>query len=67
MPTLEALKDGYDVYFVEDASGGTSQSAHNMAFNDDPGGRVPITCSNTFSNCNAIGARKDSYTIRSPS
>ena len=28
---LSALEDGYDVYVVTDASGGTSQEAHDMA------------------------------------
>lgn len=31
MPTLEAMADGYEVYVVTDASGGTSKEAHEMA------------------------------------
>jgi nicotinamidase-related amidase len=27
-PALDALKDGYEVYFVVDASGGTTQDSH---------------------------------------
>jgi nicotinamidase-related amidase len=30
-PVLSALEDGYEVYFVTDASGGVSKEAHNMA------------------------------------
>jgi nicotinamidase-related amidase len=30
-PALSAIADGYEVYVVEDASGGVSESAHNMA------------------------------------
>lgn len=30
-PALEAMRDGYEVYFVTDASGGTSKEAHDMA------------------------------------
>ena len=30
-PTLSAIEDGYDVYFVTDASGGVSDEAHDMA------------------------------------
>src|SRR5271156_2339247 len=31
MPVLSALGDGYEVYFVSDASGGASREAHDMA------------------------------------
>jgi nicotinamidase-related amidase len=30
-PVLDALKDGYDVYMVADAVGGTSRPAHDSA------------------------------------
>lgn len=30
-PAIEAVRDGYDVYFVTDASGGTSPAAHDQA------------------------------------
>ncbi|SHE60854.1 Nicotinamidase-related amidase [Microbulbifer donghaiensis] len=30
-PVLSAIEDGYDVYFVTDASGGVSKEAHDMA------------------------------------
>lgn len=31
MPVLSAIEQGYDVYFVTDASGGVSKEAHDMA------------------------------------
>jgi nicotinamidase-related amidase len=31
MPVLSALEDGYEVYFITDASGGASREAHDMA------------------------------------
>ena len=31
MPVLSALADGYEVYFLTDASGGASREAHDMA------------------------------------
>jgi len=62
MPTLEALKDGYDVYFVEDASGGTSQSAHNMAVQRMiQAGAVPITWQQYLLELQRDWSRKDSY------
>ncbi|WP_199336799.1 isochorismatase family protein [Oscillatoria sp. FACHB-1407] len=30
-PAIQAIEAGYEVYFVVDASGGTSQVAHDMA------------------------------------
>jgi nicotinamidase-related amidase len=31
MPVLSAVADSYDVYFITDASGGSSREAHDMA------------------------------------
>src|SRR5258707_5205833 len=31
MPVIQSLSDGYDVFFVTDASGGVSPEAHDMA------------------------------------
>jgi len=43
-PALEAMADGYEVYFVEDASGGTSVGAHNFAIQRIvQAGAVPLT------------------------
>src|SRR6266850_955691 len=44
MPVLHALGDGYDVYFVTDASGGVSVEAHEMAVRRMiQAGAVPMT------------------------
>jgi len=44
MPVLSALADGYDVYFLTDASGGASREAHDMAVQRMiQAGAVPIT------------------------
>lgn len=44
MPALEALREGYDVYIVTDASGGTSKEAHDMAVQRMvQAGAIPVT------------------------
>ncbi|MGD1915506.1 MAG: hydrolase [Phycisphaerales bacterium] len=44
MPALEALADGYQVYLVTDASGGTSKEAHDMAVQRMvQAGAIPVT------------------------
>jgi len=44
MPVISALADGYDVYFVTDASGGKSLESHDMAvIRMAQAGAVPIT------------------------
>ena len=44
LPALSALEDGYEVYFIEDACGGVSDSAHDMAVaRMIQAGAVPIT------------------------
>jgi len=43
-PVLDALKDGYDVYMVVDAVGGTSKQAHNAALRRlEQAGAKPIS------------------------
>jgi len=43
-PTLDALKDGYDVYMVVDAVGGTSRQAHDAALRRlEQAGAKPIS------------------------
>lgn len=43
-PVLSAIDEGYEVYFVTDASGGVSDDAHNMAVQRMvQAGAVPIT------------------------
>ncbi|MFA0082990.1 hydrolase [Vibrio breoganii] len=44
MPVLSAIDQGYEVYFVTDASGGVSDDAHNMAVQRMVNaGAIPIT------------------------
>jgi nicotinamidase-related amidase len=44
MPALEAMADGYEVYIVTDACGGTSREAHEMAvMRMVQAGAVPVT------------------------
>ncbi len=44
MPVIQALGEGYEVYFVTDASGGVSREAHEMAVRRMvQAGAVPIT------------------------
>jgi len=44
MPTLEAISDGFEVYVVTDASGGTTKEAHDMAvMRMVQAGAVPVT------------------------
>ena len=44
MPALEALAEGYEVYVVSDASGGTSKEAHDMAIDRMvQAGAIPVT------------------------
>src|SRR5271170_3059176 len=44
MPVIQSLADGYDVFFVTDASGGVSREAHDMGvLRMVQAGAVPIT------------------------
>jgi nicotinamidase-related amidase len=61
-PVLEALKAGYDVYAVEDASGGTSITAHNAAMRRiEQAGAVPLTALQLILEYQRDWARKDTY------
>jgi nicotinamidase-related amidase len=62
MPVLEALRDGYEVYFVEDASGGTSPSAHAMAVQRMvQAGAAPLTWQQYMLELQRDWARKETY------
>ncbi len=62
MPTLDALKDQYQLYFVEDASGGTSASAHSMAVQRMiQAGAVPLTAQQYLLELQRDWARKETY------
>ena len=61
-PVLEAMADGYEVYFVEDASGGTSVAAHNMSVQRMiQAGAVPITWQQFLLEMQRDWARKETY------
>jgi nicotinamidase-related amidase len=61
-PALEALKAGYEVYAVEDASGGTSVAAHNAAMRRvEQAGAVPVTSLQVLLEYQRDWARKDTY------
>jgi isochorismate hydrolase len=56
MPVLSAVNDGYEVYFITDASGGASREAHDMAVQRMiQAGAVPTTTWSYVSECNATG------------
>jgi len=61
-PALEALKAGYEVYGVEDASGGTSVTAHNAAMRRiEQAGVVPVTSLQVLLEYQRDWARKETY------
>lgn len=61
-PALEAIKAGYEVYAVEDASGGTSVAAHNAAMRRvEQAGVVPVTALQVLLEYQRDWARKDTY------
>lgn len=61
-PVLEALGEGFDVYFVTDASGGTTKEAHDMAVQRMiQAGAVPMTWIQTALEWQRDWARKDTY------
>lgn len=62
MPALCALQEDYEVYVVEDACGGTSESAHRTAMNRMiQAGVVPITWVQLLLEWQRDWATKDSY------
>ncbi|ADI84176.1 hydrolase [Geobacter sulfurreducens] len=61
-PALEALKAGYDVYAVEDASGGTTLTAHNAAMRRvEQAGAVPVTSLQVLLEYQRDWAHKETY------
>ncbi len=61
-PALEAIKAGYEVYAVEDASGGTSLLAHNAAMRRiEQAGAVPVTALQVLLEYQRDWARKETY------
>ena len=59
-PTLDMLKEGYEIYIPADACGDLSLEAHNRSMDRVvQAGAVPITSFNTCSSSSRIGrARK---------
>jgi nicotinamidase-related amidase len=61
-PALEALQAGYEVYAVEDASGGTSVAAHNAAMRRiEQAGAVPVTALQVLLEYQRDWAHKETY------
>jgi nicotinamidase-related amidase len=61
-PALEAMKAGFEVYAVEDASGGTSVTAHNAAMRRvEQAGAVPMTSLQVMLEYQRTWARKETY------
>ena len=62
MPALEALAAGYEVYFITDASGGTSQEAHDMTVQRlIQAGAAPITSLQFLLELQRDWASKETY------
>lgn len=62
MPALEALREGYQVYVVTDACGGTSPEAHDMAVQRMiQAGAVPVTWQQVMLEWQRDWGRKDTY------
>ena len=62
MPALEALAEGYEVYVVSDASGGTSKEAHDMAIaRVVQAGAVPVTWQQVMLEWQRDWARQETY------
>ena len=61
-PVLEAIKAGYEVYTVDDASGGTSLTAHNAAMRRvEQAGAIPVTAIQVLLEYQRDWAHKDTY------
>lgn len=61
-PALEAMRDGYEVAFVTDASGGTSKEAHDMAVQRlIQAGAIPLTAQQFLLEMQRDWARRDTY------
>ena len=61
-PTIQAMEAGFEVYAVEDASGGTSATAHNAAMRRiEQAGAVPVTALQVLLEFQRDWARRDTY------
>lgn len=61
-PALQAMQAGFEVYAVEDASGGTTVTAHNAAMRRiEQAGAVPVTALQVLLEYQRDWARKETY------
>jgi nicotinamidase-related amidase len=61
-PALDALREGYEVFVVTDASGGTSKEAHDMAVQRlIQAGAVPVTWQQVLLEYQRDWAKKETY------
>jgi len=61
-PALEAIKAGFEVYAVEDASGGTTVTAHNAAMRRvEQAGAAPVTALQVLLEYQRDWAHKETY------
>lgn len=61
-PTLCAIEEGFEVYFVTDASGGTSTEAHEAAIRRmEQAGAHPLTTINALLELQRDWAKRDTY------
>ncbi|WP_386069150.1 hydrolase [Tahibacter sp. UC22_41] len=61
-PVLGALQDGYEVYIVTDASGGTTQEAHDMSIQRMiQAGAIPVTWQQVLLEYQRDWSRKGTY------
>ena len=68
-PTLCAIEDGFEIYFVTDASGGTSLEAHEAAIRRmEQAGAHPLTtvAPTKESNDRMVGNGRDGSTVITP-
>ena len=62
LPAIEALRDGFEVYVVTDASGGTTMEAHQMAIDRTvQAGAIPVTWQQVMLEWQRDWARKETY------
>lgn len=61
-PALEAIEAGYEVYIVTDASGGTTQEAHDMAVQRMiQAGAIPVTWQQVLLEYQRDWSKRESY------
>jgi nicotinamidase-related amidase len=62
LPALQMLEDGYGIYVVEDASGGTSKTAHDAAIRRiEQAGAVSVTALQVLLELQRDWSRKEHY------